>query len=104
MPIFKYEAMDSIGKSVSGDISAATSDEAIAKIRASGKFPTKLKEQKREKQKPGSQSYDADTNLTTYSHDLRSPVNSKSGRAKLIVKIVVGIILLIVGILIGICL
>jgi len=69
----------------------------FAKIRAKGQFPTKIKEQR-----PGSQSYDAKTNLTTFEHDLNSP--TKSGRVKLIVKIGISIGLFILGLIIGICL
>ncbi|MFA6135353.1 MAG: type II secretion system F family protein [Phycisphaerae bacterium] len=44
MPTFTYEAMNSVGQSVKGEISAATSEEAITKVRAMGNFPTKIKE------------------------------------------------------------
>jgi len=44
MPTFTYEAMNSVGQPVKGTIDAANSDEAIAKVRAQGNFPTKIKE------------------------------------------------------------
>jgi type IV pilus assembly protein PilC len=44
MPVFTYEAMNSVGQSVKGEVSATTSEEAITKVRAMGNFPTKIKE------------------------------------------------------------
>ena len=44
MPTFTYEAMNSVGQPVKGHVEAANSDEAIAKVRAKGNFPTKIKE------------------------------------------------------------
>jgi type IV pilus assembly protein PilC len=44
MPTFTYEAMNSVGQPVKGSVDAANSDEAIAKVRAQGNFPTKIKE------------------------------------------------------------
>ncbi|MDP6046218.1 MAG: type II secretion system F family protein, partial [Phycisphaerae bacterium] len=44
MPTFTYEAMNSVGQPVKGTIDATNSDEAIAKVRAQGNFPTKIKE------------------------------------------------------------
>jgi len=44
MPTFQYEAMNSSGQTVKGTIDADTSEEAVAKIRSMGNFPTKLKE------------------------------------------------------------
>lgn len=44
MPVYTYEAMNSSGQEVKDEIDAATSDEAIAKIRNKGFFPTKIKE------------------------------------------------------------
>ncbi|MDP7636408.1 MAG: type II secretion system F family protein [Phycisphaerae bacterium] len=43
MPTFTYEAMNSVGQPVKGNVEAASSDEAIAKVRAKGNFPTKIK-------------------------------------------------------------
>ncbi len=54
MPSFQYEALDEAGKPQKGTISATTSDEAIARIRSQGYFPTSVREQKaRNKQKGG---------------------------------------------------
>jgi len=44
MPTFSYEAMNSVGQPVKGTVEAASSEEAIAKVRAQGNFPTKIKE------------------------------------------------------------
>lgn len=44
MPIYAYEAMNSSGQEVKDEIEAANSEEAIAKIRSKGFFPTKVKE------------------------------------------------------------
>jgi type IV pilus assembly protein PilC len=45
MPTFTYEAMNSVGQPVKGTVDATNSDDAIAKVRAQGNFPTKIKEQ-----------------------------------------------------------
>src|SRR5436190_15487090 len=44
MPTFAYEAMNSSGQEVRNEIDAGSSEEAIAKIRGQGLFPTKVKE------------------------------------------------------------
>jgi len=44
MPTFAYEAMNSSGQEVKDEVEAATHDEAIAKIRGRGYFPTKVRE------------------------------------------------------------
>jgi len=44
MATFQYEAMNSVGQAVKGEIEAAAKDEAVAKIRAMGNFPTKVRE------------------------------------------------------------
>ncbi|HEY7118137.1 MAG TPA: type II secretion system F family protein [Tepidisphaeraceae bacterium] len=44
MPVYTFEAMNSSGQEVKDEIEAQTSDEAIAKIRNKGFFPTKIKE------------------------------------------------------------
>ncbi len=44
MPVYTYEAMNSSGQEVKDEIDASSSDEAIAKIRNKGFFPTKIKE------------------------------------------------------------
>lgn len=41
MPIFQYEALDSNGQEVKGQIEALSSDEALSKVRNMGYFPTK---------------------------------------------------------------
>ena len=51
MPVFMYEAMNASGQEVKEEIDAANSQEAIAKIRAKGYFPTKVRE-KAQKKKP----------------------------------------------------
>lgn len=44
MPIFQYSAVDNKGKSRKDRVEASTSDDAIAKIRGLGYFPTDIKE------------------------------------------------------------
>jgi type IV pilus assembly protein PilC len=44
MATFLYEAMNSVGQSTKGTVDAASSEEAITKVRAMGHFPTKIKE------------------------------------------------------------
>ena len=44
MPTFVYEAMNNVGQPVKDQVDAATSEEAISKVRALGYFPTKIKE------------------------------------------------------------
>lgn len=44
MPVYAYEAMNSVGQSVKGEVAAGSSEEAITKVRAMGNFPTKMKE------------------------------------------------------------
>ncbi|HUN82379.1 MAG TPA: type II secretion system F family protein [Phycisphaerae bacterium] len=44
MPIFQYEAMNAAGQEVKDEIDAPSSEDAIAKIRALGYFPTKVKQ------------------------------------------------------------
>lgn len=44
MAVFSYEAMNSVGQPVKDTVEAANSEEAIAKVRAMGYFPTKIKE------------------------------------------------------------
>ncbi len=51
MAIFQYEAMNAAGQEVKAEIDAGTADEAIAKIRTQGYFPTKVKEKAGKKQK-----------------------------------------------------
>jgi type IV pilus assembly protein PilC len=44
MPTYAFEAMNSSGQEVKDEIEAATNEEAIAKIRGKGFFPTKVRE------------------------------------------------------------
>ena len=44
MPTFAYEAMNSSGQEVKDEVEATSSEEAIAKIRGKGQFPTKVRE------------------------------------------------------------
>src|SRR6476659_10838412 len=44
MPTYAYEAMNASGQEVREEIDAASSEEAIAKIRGKGFFPTKVRE------------------------------------------------------------
>ena len=44
MPTYMYEAMNSVGQAVKGSVDASSNEEAIAKIRQMGNFPTKIKE------------------------------------------------------------
>src|SRR5688572_4198650 len=51
MPTYAYVAMNSSGQEVKEEIEANTSEEAIAKIRSKGYFPTKVKEKAAKKAK-----------------------------------------------------
>jgi len=44
MPTFTYEALNSVGQPVKGELDASSSEDAVAKVRAMGNFPTKIKE------------------------------------------------------------
>ncbi len=44
MPLYQYEAMNAAGQEDKGEIDAISTEEAIAKIREQGLFPTKVKE------------------------------------------------------------
>ncbi len=44
MPTFTFEAMNTVGQTVKGEVVAATSEEAITKVRGMGNFPTRVKE------------------------------------------------------------
>ena len=43
MATFVYEAMNSVGQPVKGEVEATNSEEAIARIRQKGEFPTEVK-------------------------------------------------------------
>ena len=90
MTTFKYEAIDSIGRPVKGTIDAINSDEAIAKIRSRGQFPTKIK-----KVKP---SVILEPIQETVQKKHKSKIN-----AKWVIQIGIGIGLVFIGILIGLC-
>src|SRR6266536_2963308 len=51
MPTYAYVAMNSSGQEVKEEVDANTADEAIAKIRSKGYFPTKVKEKAAKKAK-----------------------------------------------------
>src|SRR5918996_939083 len=51
MPTYAYVAMNTSGQEVKEEIEANTADEAIAKIRSKGYFPTKVKEKAAKKAK-----------------------------------------------------
>src|SRR3954471_22914043 len=55
MPTYAYEAMNASGQEVKDEVDATTSEEAIAKIRAKGQYPTKVRERaaKKKVQKKG---------------------------------------------------
>ena len=46
MTTYTYEALNSAGKPQKGTVEAATSDEAIQRIKGQGFFPTSVREQK----------------------------------------------------------
>src|SRR3954471_16779658 len=62
MATYAFEAMNASGQEVKDEIDATTSEEAIAKIRAKGFFPTKVRE-KAAKKKVGKKGAAADTSL-----------------------------------------
>jgi type IV pilus assembly protein PilC len=47
MPVFVYEAMTAKGEPITNEVEAATSEEAIGKVRQMGYFPTKVREKAR---------------------------------------------------------
>ena len=49
MPTYQFEALNDAGKPQKGTINASSSDEAIARIRSQGFFPTSVREQKTKK-------------------------------------------------------
>lgn len=51
MPNFQYEALNESGKPQKGSVSAASTEDAIARIRSQGLFPTSVREQKVKKAK-----------------------------------------------------
>src|SRR6266566_4693991 len=63
MPTYAFEAMNSSGQEVKDEVEATTSEEAIAKIRQKGFFPTKVRE-KAGKKKVGKKKEVAETSTT----------------------------------------
>ena len=59
MPTFAYEAMNSSGQAVKDEIEAASSEDAIAKIRGKGFFPTKVREKAAKKKKKAADAAEA---------------------------------------------
>ena len=53
MGTFQYEALNTVGQTVKGQLEANTSEEAASKVRAMGNFPTKIKERAGAKSKSG---------------------------------------------------
>ena len=53
MPSFQYEALDKAGKQQKGVVEAASSDEAIQRIKLQGYFPTSVREQRVKKSARG---------------------------------------------------
>src|SRR3954468_19460465 len=58
MATFAYEAMNSSGQEVKDEIEASSSEEAIAKIRGKGYFPTKVREKAAKKAGKGKKKED----------------------------------------------
>lgn len=56
MPTYAYEALNDAGKPEKGTITAASSEDAIARIRSKGHFPTSVREQKVKKKSSGGSS------------------------------------------------
>ena len=54
MPTFAYEAMNQSGQEVKDEIEAASSEDALAKIRNLGYFPTRIREKGGTKSKAAS--------------------------------------------------
>ena len=44
MPTYTYEAMSQAGQDIKDEVEAATTEDALAKIRTLGYFPTRIKE------------------------------------------------------------
>jgi len=91
MSTFKYEAMDSIGQPIKGNVEAVNSSEAIAKVRAMGNFPTKIKEMK-----------SAEANSVSTKIKVKSTKNKKY-TTQLIIRIIVGLLIFGAGVFIGLC-
>src|SRR3954469_22132883 len=64
MPTYAFDAMNSSGQEVKEEIDAASSEEAISKIRAKGYFPTRVKEKAAKKKKKGAAAAAEETSQT----------------------------------------
>ena len=53
MPTFRYEALNKQGKTEKGSISAANSEDAMARLRAQNFYPTSIREEKVKKARKG---------------------------------------------------
>ncbi|MCH7721578.1 MAG: type II secretion system F family protein, partial [Planctomycetes bacterium] len=53
MPTFVYEAMNQAGQEVKDEVQAASSEDALSKIRNLGYFPTRIREKGGKKKAPG---------------------------------------------------
>jgi len=62
MPTYTFEALNEAGKPQKGTINAASSEEAIARIRSQGYFPTSVREQKTKKSKSSGSAGQSSTN------------------------------------------
>src|SRR6478609_10541035 len=60
MPLYAYEAMNSSGQEVKDEVEATSSEEAIAKIRGKGYFPTKVREKAGKKKASKKKAADAE--------------------------------------------
>jgi len=61
MATFQYEALNTVGQTVKGRIDAASTDEAAAKVRAMGNFPTKISEARERRARGAAQAQRAPT-------------------------------------------
>src|SRR5262245_40728867 len=64
MAMYAYEAMNSSGQEVTDEIEAASPEEAIAKIRGKGFFPTKVREKAAKKKVNKKGKGEEDTSLS----------------------------------------
>lgn len=64
MPTFVYEALNESGKTQKGQVTASSSEDAIARVRSQGFFPTSVREQKVKKGKTPAESSTSKTEGT----------------------------------------
>jgi type IV pilus assembly protein PilC len=74
MATFQYEALNTVGQTVKGQIEANTSEEAASKVRAMGSFPTKIKE------KAGKRGGKPAPGVATVGGPVRGPQRRKVGK------------------------